>query len=118
MPRNPHGVCPTPGCPELKPCPIPGHTRKAWEGSTRRQRIRRSGGALQRSAQRVMRRDRGVCHVCGQPGANEVDHVIPVFEGGSDHDSNKAPIHSDPCHREKSLAERLRARGVTPTPGG
>ena len=26
---------------------------------------------------RVLRRDNGVCHLCGQPGADTADHLIP-----------------------------------------
>jgi 5-methylcytosine-specific restriction protein A len=57
-----------------------------------------------------MLRDDGICHVCGLPGSDEVDHVIALAEGGADDDSNLAPIHSRPCHLQKTADEAERAR--------
>lgn len=59
-----------------------------------------------------MARDHGICHVCRQPGADQVDHVICIAEDGPDTEENLAPIHSRPCHTEKTHreAERGRAR--------
>jgi 5-methylcytosine-specific restriction protein A len=59
---------------------------------------------------RILRRDGGRCHVCHLAGATQVDHVVPKGEGGGDEDTNLAAIHDDPCHRQKSAAEGLRAR--------
>lgn len=56
-------------------------------------------------ARQVMKAHNGICHVCGLPGANEVDHVIPVSQNGSHDPSNLAPIHSKPCHEAKTKAE-------------
>jgi len=62
-----------------------------------------------------MRQHRGICHVCGEMFADQIDHVIPLAEGGADHESNLRPIHRVPCHAAKSQAEatrgRARARG-------
>jgi 5-methylcytosine-specific restriction endonuclease McrA len=57
-----------------------------------------------------MRRHGGICHVCGGGDSDQVDHVIPLEEGGPDTDENKRPIHAVPCHREKTAAEAARAR--------
>jgi 5-methylcytosine-specific restriction protein A len=84
---------------------------KPWASSKRRTHLAKSGWQQQRDAKRIMRRQGGVCHVCGQAGADQVDHVVPLSEGGSDDDANKAPIHSEPCHRVKTAAESKRARG-------
>lgn len=59
---------------------------------------------------RILDRDMRICHVCHQPGADQVDHVIPVAEGGTDSDLNLAAIHGEPCHRRKTAAEAARAR--------
>ena len=106
MARRSVAVCKISGCPELRPCPVDGHEPR----SRRRAMIGKSGWQQQKDARRILRAHRFVCHVCGQFGAMQVDHVIPVFEGGPDTDENKRPIHAEPCHREKTAAEAARAR--------
>lgn len=98
-------ICPQ--CPNLQPCP--DHGRKPWESSRRRERTV-SGWEQQRRAQRVMRRHDGICHVCGRPGSDEVDHVIPLEQDGPDTEDNLRPIHARPCHEQKTQAEAQRAR--------
>lgn len=99
-----------PKCPNLQPCP--DHPKQAWAGSTRSERTI-SGSRQQRRAKAVMHLHDGICHVCNRPGANEVDHVIPLAEGGADDMDNLRPIHARPCHAEKTQAEARRARGAT-----
>ncbi|PRY05393.1 HNH endonuclease [Kineococcus rhizosphaerae] len=41
-----------------------------------------------------------VCHLCGLPGANEVDHVVPYSRGGGDNEENLRPAHRS-CNRSK-----------------
>lgn len=57
---------------------------------------------------RILKRDRWICHVCQQPGADQADHVVPVSEGGAHSLSNGAAIHGSPCHTEKSRLEAER----------
>ena len=109
MPRAPK-ICSVIDCPNRQPCPTPGHAVKAWETSRRSERSLLSGSAQARRAERVMLQHGRVCHVCGLPMADEVDHVVPLAEGGADDESNLRPIHSVPCHREKTRAEAQRAR--------
>jgi 5-methylcytosine-specific restriction endonuclease McrA len=80
-------------CPEHKPTP--------WATSTRRSKVRLSGSAEQARRKRILERDMGVCHVCDQPGADQVDHVIPLGEGGTGEDWNLASIHAEPCQPRK-----------------
>lgn len=58
----------------------------------------------------VLRAHAGVCHWCGKPGGDEVDHVLNRRAGGSDDPSNLAPIHKYPCHSEKTQLEAQRGR--------
>lgn len=93
-------------CPNPMPCP--DHPRGAWsQQSPRNQQRADISPALRR---KVMERWGRICHVCDRPGADEVDHVIPVSEGGRHHPSNMRPIHAEPCHRVKTAAEAARAR--------
>lgn len=79
-----------------------------WRGSTRRARLPRGWSTV--IVPRILARDRGVCYLCGTPGADTVDHVVR----GDDHsDSNLAAVHdTNPphCHRHKSSAEGNSAR--------
>jgi 5-methylcytosine-specific restriction enzyme A len=87
----------------------PDHEPKPWATSKRRYRRTVSGWEEQRRAKRVLARYVGCCHLCGNPGATEVDHVVPLAEGGADDETNLAPVHEG-CHREKTQAEARRAR--------
>lgn len=91
---------------------------------------------------RILRRDGGVCHACGHPGATQVDHVVNVAQwlrrrlpGDPDHESNLGPIHGTPdgrsgacatcgeaCHfvktqREANAGRRRKARDPEAHPG-
>lgn len=58
----------------------------------------------------VLKRDKYVCHLCGKPGADSVDHVI----AGDDHSrDNLRAVHdaSFPhCHKKKTAMEAVQAR--------
>lgn len=102
-------VCPHHDCPLDQPCPE--HTPKPWANAEHRRPDHTTNGwARQKRNAHILRRDHGICHVCGNPGATQVDHVIPEAEGGTSADSNLAPIHDEPCHRAKTAAEAARAR--------
>lgn len=48
----------------------------------------------------------GICYVCGEPGATEVDHKQAIALGGARTDrANLAPIHASPCHEIKTQRE-------------
>ena len=53
-------------------------------GSTRRWRQLRA---------QVLTRDGGVCWLCGEGGADSVDHVLPRYQGGGDNEGNLAAAH-------------------------
>ncbi|UUS34603.1 HNH endonuclease [Streptomyces changanensis] len=57
---------------------------------------------------RVARRDNGCCYVRGGEDADELEHIVPVSQGGAARDlDNLGLIHSDPCHREKTAREAV-----------
>lgn len=79
-----------------------------WAHSTRAARL--PPGWSTRVVPRILARDHYTCYLCGQLGADTVDHVVP----GDDHsDANLAAVHDrNPphCHRHKSSAEGNAAR--------
>jgi 5-methylcytosine-specific restriction protein A len=80
-------------------------TRKPWATSRRV-----VPGDWKTRKAKVLRRDRGICHVCGGPGATEVDHLLNVARGGNHELSNLAAIHARPCHLNKTKAEAAAGR--------
>ena len=75
-----------------------------WGSSNRRERLPGNWRALRR---KCFEEYGDTCHVCGTPGADAVDHVVP----GDDHSlENLRPIHSVPCHQQKSSREGSQAR--------
>jgi 5-methylcytosine-specific restriction endonuclease McrA len=103
---------PSPGsyCPEHKP--------KPWATSRRKERMAVSSGVESARRKRILKRYLYACHYCGHKGADQVDHVVPLGEGGADDETNLAPIHAEPCHREKTAQEAQRARQRASAGGG
>jgi 5-methylcytosine-specific restriction endonuclease McrA len=83
----------------------------------------RTGSHWRRIKARVIRRDHGICHLCGRPGADTADHVIPVSLGGAVYDlRNLRAAHDQPCNRvrgnrsiEWARAELIRTGRAAPT---
>ena len=50
------------------------------------------GSAREKRNRRILAAS-DICHICGEPGADAVDHVIPLAKGGSEHPSNLRPAH-------------------------
>lgn len=112
MPTKALHPCPQPGCHEITTggrCERHA-ARRAWQHSRRNELLGQSGWVQRATRRRILERDRGICYVCHQPGADQVDHVIPVTEGGTSSDDNLAAIHDRPCHKNKTSAEAARAR--------
>jgi 5-methylcytosine-specific restriction protein A len=79
----------------------------------------RGGRPWRRLRESILQRDQHLCLPCKAKGrytqADEVDHVVPEAEGGTDDRSNLQSI-CKPCHDEKTKAEQARgaarARGA------
>lgn len=111
MPHKAPHPCPQAGCPNIvRAGRCPDHTPPAWRRTAASARPTTSGWAQYARRQRILERDGRICHVCRQPGADQVDHVIPLGEQGPDTDDNLAAIHARPCHAAKTAAESARAR--------
>jgi len=77
------------------------------------ERVRGWRGVKDRN--RVRERDCGLCQQCKRDGKTSVgaavDHIIPLWKGGSDDDGNKELLCT-PCHDAKTTREATeRARG-------
>ena len=55
--------------------------------------------AWRKTALSIIWRDRGICSICGKPGADTAHHVIEKRNGGSDDPSNLKAIHRS-CHNK------------------
>lgn len=68
---------------------------------------------------KVMLAQDPLCRTCREQGkvtaAQELDHIVPKAEGGTDDPANLAPI-CKPCHKEKTAHESARAQGRTIKP--
>jgi 5-methylcytosine-specific restriction endonuclease McrA len=78
------------------------HQREPWLGSTRRERLPSDWNTRRLI---VLKRDKGICYLCGVEGADAVDHIQPgddhsLHNLGSVHD--RTPPH---CHRAKTAQE-------------
>ncbi len=81
-----------------------------WAGSTRKERLPADWPQLRAECFRIWG---DICHLCGQAGADEVDHV----DQGDDHSqANLRPVHGrrtlQRCHVHKSSAEGGRAKAA------
>ncbi len=79
-------ICNEPGCPNL--AQRRGRCRDHLE-----QRPRSSTRRWRRLVAQVIRRDHGICWICGKPGATSADHIVPARDGGPDVLSNLRAAH-------------------------
>lgn len=76
---------------------------------------RKRGSAGVRDRDRIRARDCGLCQECKRKGrttlGGPVDHIIPLWKGGSDDECNKEVL-CVPCHDAKTAREAAeRSRG-------
>ena len=64
------------------------------------------GREYYRVRKRIMRRDGHLCRRCSRL-AQEIDHILPLSDGGSESDINLQALCHD-CHAEKTTAENNR----------
>jgi 5-methylcytosine-specific restriction protein A len=69
---------------------------------------RKRGSAGVKDRERIRTRDCGLCQECKRNGqtvlGQDVDHIAPLWAGGTDEDRNKELLCDD-HHREKSARE-------------
>jgi len=91
--------------------PVASADADGQSNSTAHLRLR--GRALQTRNTRIASRDFYTCRMCGRVTVDEgqVDHRIPLADGGSDDPSNLQWLCVE-CHRAKTEREKAR-RGAT-----
>lgn len=93
------------------------HKRAAWAPA--RSEVKRTTGRRLQSQRAALFGREPLCRECTKHGFTTIatvrDHIVPLAEGGQDDDSNIQPLCDD-CHREKTLAEALRGRGLQAAP--
>ncbi|MGZ9568790.1 HNH endonuclease [Alcaligenes nematophilus] len=114
MAQRPQRPCRALGCRELHRngngyCDAHQDMAAAWGGSRRASASERGyGAAWRRQRKAALQRDYHQCRPCAAKGAvtygNEVDHIIPKFQGGTDDLENLQTICKD-CHDEKTRRE-------------
>ena len=83
------------------------HRKPAYLGSTRKERLPRDWSTRRAI---VLKRDNSICYLCGETGADTVDHIV----AGDDHAlENLAAVHdrvAPHCHRYKTSQDAHAAR--------
>lgn len=122
MPSRPPSRCAEPGCHTLVPqgrCDE--HKRTPWAGrDDKAARYGISSGSWRALKRRVTIRDHGCCYRCGIDQADALaddpdasghvlDHITPIFEGGSATNMDNLGLLCTLCDEIKSKSEALRA---------
>lgn len=66
------------------------------------------GRALQNKRKEIYLKQLGRCNHCGEIrnlAAQELDHIVPLHQGGNDDDANLQMLCAEPCHRIKTEKE-------------
>jgi 5-methylcytosine-specific restriction enzyme A len=111
MPYAPPSRCTDPECYALATnrgrCD--DHQPIAWEGrAPAEERYGMSRGTMRSLKAKVMRRDNGCCYICGGEGAEELEHKIPVSQGGARQSLDNLGVAHRECHAAKSKEEAVR----------
>lgn len=123
MPTAPPSRCTDPECHELatKGSRCDEHQPIAWAGrDNKAERYGISSGTWRKLKRKADQRDHGCCYQCGadrrdtmadDPEADPfvLDHIVPIFEGGSVADMDNLGLLCPTCDEAKSKAEALRA---------
>jgi len=83
--------------------------RKQYEKSSNKQR--RTAGRRWMAMRHVVLVEEPICKICGRKASTQVDHIIPLSQGGTDERDNLQGI-CDNCHEEKTAKDL----GIKPPP--
>lgn len=122
MPYAPPSRCTDPECHEFatKRGRCDTHQPTPWRGrADKASRYGITSGRWRTLKRQVTARDHGCCYLCGAeppedpeaPG-HELDHIVPIFEGGAREDLDNLGLACVRCHQIKSTGEALRANAA------
>ncbi len=103
MPLLPKKPCLVPCCPNVRPCPKHEELRKPFASAPRRKTDEKGYTYGWKKIRRAFLEEHPWCVVCGLP-ATEVDHVVPLSQGGTRDDSNLRS-YCKPDHAAKTAAD-------------
>ena len=121
MPYAPPSRCTDPECSEFatKGSRCDEHQPIPWRGrDNKAERYGISSGEWRKLKAKVTKRDNGCCYMCGAEPVDpddedaephELDHVIPISEGGARRSLDNLGLACTTCHDAKSKAEARRA---------
>lgn len=120
MPTAPPSRCTDPQCPAMatKRGRCDEHQPIPWRGRDDKQaRYGISSGEWRTLKRRVANRDYGCCYRCGADSGDTsedddpfvLDHIVPIFEGGSPRDPDNLGLLCPDCDSIKSREESARA---------
>lgn len=87
-------------------CPILEHEEN--NKKRRRRVIYKNSKNWKNLRLKVFERDGGKCSICGNESSLTIDHIIPIFEGGTNSLENLRLLCID-CHNKKNKDEYIRA---------
>lgn len=72
-------------------------------------------GRVKESTRRAILASGLPCHLCGKPGADTVDHLIPQALGGSHEADNLAPAHRrcNSSRGKRPIPRRIPSAGIS-----
>lgn len=88
----------------------PAHVPQRPEATRAAYRAGYRDPAYYRERQATLNRARGVCESCGTPAKLQVDHIVPLRDGGTNTRANLQAL-CVPCHEAKTRGDRRRRRG-------
>lgn len=121
MPYAPPSRCTDPECSDFatQRGRCDDHQPIPWRGrDDKASRYGISSGTWRSLKRNVTKRDHGCCYMCGieqgdlgdpETEPHELDHIVPMFEGGSPTSLDNLGLACIDCHAVKSKAEAARA---------
>jgi 5-methylcytosine-specific restriction enzyme A len=118
MPSRPPSPCPVCQVPVPGGGRCPDHRSQRYRQANRQQRARDPwlwvySSPIWRRLRAIVKREQPICAVptCNRP-TQDIDHIVPLSEGGAPFDRANVQGLCKPCHGRKTKADRARRRAA------